>query len=279
MTATDGVYQFSLGAFNCTSICDGEETWETVPEAWITFANASRAEVAEARRAYTAATGDPSAEVSMNILLIDTGAQKVLVDTGCGPHPANPANGKLLGRLASIGISPADIDIVINTHGHWDHIEGNTDGHGNPTFPNARYVMSEVEWVRQTTDPAENAKTHLLAIADRFERIAMDAEIVPGIRALPAPGHSPGQIALLIESDGAGLLQAADTFHHPVELMHPEWYFAFESDPEATVRTRRDLCALAAREQLLVLPYHLPFPGLGRITTNGDHWLWQRLIL
>jgi len=277
LTETEGVYQFSLGAFRCTVICDGEETWETVPDEWITFANASHAEVTEARRAYTEATGDPSAEVSMNILLIDTGRHLVLVDTGCGPHPANPINGKLLERLGAIGVATTEIDLVINTHGHWDHVEGNTDGHGNPTFPNARYVMSGVEWASRTANPTETDKTKLLAIAGRFEQIAMDAEIVPGIRAIPASGHSSGQIALLIESDGAGLLHAADTFHHPIELIHPEWYFAFESDPEATVRTRRQLCALAAHEHLLVLPYHLPFPGLGHIAARGDHWIWQRL--
>src|SRR6185437_10619591 len=161
--------------------------------------------------------------------------------------------------------------------GHWDHVEGNTDGHGNPTFPNARYIMSEIEWSSHAADPSKIDQAQLLSIADRFEQIAMDAEIVPGIRAIPAPGHSPGQIALSVESDGDALLQAADTFHHPLELMHPEWYFAFESDPEATVGTRRQLCDLAARQQLLVMPYHLPFPGLGHIVADGDHWLWQRL--
>lgn len=277
MNETDGVYQFSLGAFRCTVICDGEETWETVPEAWITFANASRAEVTEARRAYTQATSDPSAEVSMNILLIDTGSQLVLVDTGCGPHPAKPHNGKLLERLDAIDIAPADIDVVINTHAHWDHVEGNTDGHGNPTFLNARYVMSEVEWASHVAAPTEIDTAQLLSIAGRFDRIAMNAEIVPGIRAMPASGHSPGQITLLIESNGTGLLHAADTFHHPIELMHSEWFFAFESDPVATVRTRRELCNLAAREHLLVLPYHLPFPGLGHIAVDGDHWRWERM--
>jgi glyoxylase-like metal-dependent hydrolase (beta-lactamase superfamily II) len=276
MSETSGVHQFPLGSFTCTVICDGEETRPTEPKHFLAFVNAESDEVKATHRAYTEATGDPAAEVSMNILLIDTGDHTVLVDTGCGPHPAKPVNGKLLDRLAAAGVSTADIDTVIITHGHWDHVEGNTDGHGNPTFPNARYVISDVEWASRTGEPDEIDQAQLLSIADRFEQVAMDAEIVPGIRAIPAPGHTPGQIALLIESDGARLLHSADAFHHPVELIHPEWYFNFDADPEATVSSRRRLFDLAAREQLLVMPYHFPFPGLGHIVPEGDHWTWQR---
>jgi len=234
------------------------------------------AEVLAAQHAYTEATGDPVSIVSMNILLIDTGSHRVLVDTGCGPHPAKPINGKLLERLAEVGVSTDTIDTVIITHAHWDHVEGNTDGQGNPTFPNARYVISDVEWETHTAEPNAIAQAQLLSIADRFEPIKMDAEIVPGIRAIPAPGHTLGQIALLIGSDDAQLLHSADVFHDPVELIHPEWYFNFDADPEATVSTRRRLFDLAAREQLLVMPYHFPFPGLGHIAAEGDHWSWTR---
>ena len=276
MSETPGVHQFPLGSFTCTVICDGEETRPTDQGHWLSFVNASNDEVMETHRAYSEATGDPAAEVSMNILLIDTGSHRVLVDTGCGPHPAKPINGKLLERLGAAGVSTADIDTVIITHGHWDHVEGNTDGHGNPTFPNARYVISDVEWESRSAAPDEIDQAQLLSIADRFERVAMDAEIVPGIRAIPAPGHTLGQIALLIESDGEKLLHSADAFHHPVELVRSEWYFNFDADPEATVRTRRRLFDLAAREKLLVMPYHFPFPGLGHIVTEGDHWTWKR---
>ncbi|HVB65493.1 MAG TPA: MBL fold metallo-hydrolase, partial [Nitrolancea sp.] len=195
MSAISGVHQFPLGSFTCTVICDGEEDRSTLPKQWLTFVNADDAEVLAAQHAYTEATGDPVSIVSMNILLIDTGSHRVLVDTGCGPHPAKPINGKLLERLAAAGVSTDTIDTVIITHAHWDHVEGNTDGQGNPTFPNARYVISDVEWETHTAEPNAIAQAQLLSIADRFEQIKMDAEIVPGIRAIPAPGHTLGQIA------------------------------------------------------------------------------------
>ena len=166
-------------------------------------------------------------------------------------------------------------DTVIITHGHGDHINACSDGNGHPSFPNAQYVISRLDWDYWTTDPREAALTHLIPIADRFDRIATDAEIVPGIRAVPAPGHTPGQIALLIESEDQRLLHVADAWHHPVELPRPEWYFSFDWDPEQTVATRRKLLNFAARENLLVLPYHATFPGLGHVIAKGDTWQWQ----
>ncbi len=275
MSDSADVYRFKLGSFNCVVFGDREETRPTDAGHWLKFVNATNDEVMAAHQAYSQATGDPAAEVGMNILLVDTGEHRVLVDTGTGPNPDNGEPGALLQLFEAAGVSRADIDTVVITHGHWDHVNGNTDGHGNPTFPNARYVISEVEWEERTREPNETDQAQLLAIADRFERIPMDGEIVPGIRAIPAPGHTLGQIGLLIESDGERMLHSADAFHHPVELYRPEWYFNFDADPEATVSTRRRFFELAAREQLLVLPYHFHFPGLGYVETDGDHWTWS----
>lgn len=277
MGDSTGIHHFMLGSFECTIFRESDETRPTDAGHWLKFVNANDDEVMATHRAYSQATGDPAADVSMNVLLVDTGDHRVLVDTGCGPNPSRKGAGNLLNLLDSAGMSTADVDIVVITHGHWDHIEGNTDGQGNPTYPNARYVISDVEWDNLTRDPSEIVNAQLLSIADRFERVAMDAEIVPGIRAVPAPGHTLGQIGLLIESNGERLLQSADAFHHPVELYRPEWYFSFDADPVATVSTRRRLFEMATRENLLVLPYHFPFPGLGRIETDGDRWTWRVL--
>jgi glyoxylase-like metal-dependent hydrolase (beta-lactamase superfamily II) len=270
---TTGIHRFNLGTFACTVICDGERELTDA----MGFVNATRDEVLAEARAYTNATGDPADRVSINILLLDTGRNRVLVDTGNGPGD-DPEHGRLLDRLAEAGVEFGGIDTVVITHGHGDHINANTDGAGNPTFPNARYVISATEWQHWTREPGETAQKQLLSIADRFEQVAMDAEIVPGVRAVPAPGHTPGQIALLIESGDSRLLHVADAYHHPVELPRPEWYFSFDADPEATVSTRRALLDLAASQRLLVLPYHFAFPGLGRVVRDGDAWRWQRQI-
>ena len=267
------VHEFDLGSFRCWIVSDGQRTVDDPHH--LGFVNASDDEMREEVEAYTAATGDPANVFGMNILVVDTGQNRVVVDTGDGPA-SDRGFGNLLQLLPDTGLTAVDIDTVIITHGHGDHINACTGGNGIPTFPNAQYVMSQPDWDHWTTEPDEAAATHLLTIADRFDRIATDAQIVPGIRAIPAPGHTPGQIALLIESEGQRLLQVADAWHHPVELPRPEWYFSFDWNPEQTVATRRRLLDMAARDNLLVLPYHATFPGLGHVVAEADAWAWRR---
>lgn len=266
------LHAFRLGAFQCWIVSDGQRAVEDPFRSG--FVNATDEEVRAEVEAYIAATGDPANEVGINILVVDTGDNRVIVDTGDGPG-SDRGYGNLLDRLPQTRLTTADIDTVIITHGHGDHIAACTNGSGLPSFPNAQYVISQLDWNHWTTEPGEAAATHLLSIADRFDRIANDAEILPGIRAVPASGHTPGQIALLFESDGEKLLHVADAWHHPVELPRPDWYFSFDWDPEQTVATRRTLLDMAARDNLLVLPYHATFPGLGHVITNGDAWAWR----
>lgn len=269
---TDRLHRFNVGSYNCTVVCDFErDTTGGPPRA---FLNATAEESGAAAATYAEAIGDPSSSMSMNILVVDTGQHRVLVDTGNGPSDASPRGGMLDG-LAAAGIDAASIDVVITTHGHGDHIAGNTDGQGNPTFPNARYVISAIEWQRLTAEPDESARTHLLSIADRYERITPGDDVVPGIATIAAPGHAPGQLALLIGEGDRRLLHLADVFHVPFQPAHPDWYLGFDADPEQTVDTRRALLDRAAREGLLVFAYHAPFPGLGRIEAAGDAWQWR----
>ncbi len=275
MSTSNGIHRFKVGAFNCIVFSDGTELQSDEETPPLEFVNSNPDQVLATHRAYTEATGDPATAFSMNVLMIDTGDHRVLVDTGCGPDSQRAGTGKLLELLADADISTDDIDTVIITHAHWDHVDGNTDGQGKPTFPNARYVISQTEWEEVTREPSDSDRKQLLSIADRFEQIPMDGEIVPGIQAIPVRGHTLGQIGLMIESNGERLLHTADAFHHPVELYHPEWYFDFDADPESTVSTRRELLAMAARENLPVITYHLAFPGIGHIVSEGDHWTWR----
>jgi glyoxylase-like metal-dependent hydrolase (beta-lactamase superfamily II) len=274
VSSVSGVHPFNLGSFRCLIVSDGERKLEDPYRSG--FVNATDAEMRAEVEAYTAATGDPANQVGVNILLVDTGRNRVIVDTGNGP--GGEGFGKLLSRLDAAGVSVAEIDTVIITHGHSDHINANTDGAGNSTFPRARYVINRTEWEHWTREPGEEATKQLLAIEDRFDKIDADVEIVPGIRAVSATGHTPGQMALLIESDDARLLHVADAWHHPVELLRPDWYFNFDWNPAQTIATRRRLLDLAAIQDLLVLPYHATFPGLGRVRVAGDAWRWEPVL-
>lgn len=275
MSDSAGIHRFKVGSFDCTVFHDGRELLGDDDTPALSFVNATDDEVAATHRAYSEATGDPANEFSMNVLLIDTGEHRVLVDTGCGPASQREGTGNLFQLLKTAGVSTNDIDTVVVTHDHWDHIDGNTDGLGHPTFTNARYVISQIEWDHIQQQPSDSDKSQILSIADRFERIPTDAQIVPGVRAIPAPGHTLGQVALLIESDGERLLHTADTFHHAVELYRPDWYFDFDADPDATVKTRRRIFDMAAREHLPVITYHIAFPGMGYIEADGNHYTWR----
>jgi glyoxylase-like metal-dependent hydrolase (beta-lactamase superfamily II) len=119
------------------------------------------------------------------------------------------------------------------------------------------------------------ARNNLLPIRGQIDLIDDETEIVPGIRAVAAPGHTPGHLALNISSGGQRLLVVSDAVIHPVHMEQPDWYAAVDLDSERAVDTRRRLLDIAANEKALVFAFHFPFPGLGRVAHKGDGWQWQ----
>jgi glyoxylase-like metal-dependent hydrolase (beta-lactamase superfamily II) len=219
-------------------------------------------------------------------LLVRAGKHLVLVDTGAGNLA--PTTGQLLPNLRAVNIGPEDIDIVINTHGHPDHLGGNVDADGISVFPKASYVITREEWDFWTSDRAERELTghsreillniahrNLLPIKDRLHLIEPETEIVPGITALSAPGHTPGQMALAISSGNERLLCLSDVVLHPVHLERIDWCSVFDILPEAVAGTRRRLLDMASVAKDLVMAFHFPFPGLGRVVRKGQSWRWQ----
>ncbi|MGR6920010.1 MBL fold metallo-hydrolase [[Actinomadura] parvosata] len=218
---------------------------------------------------------------------VTTGGLRVLVDTGIGNGKtrANPAWHDLdtpyLNRLAAAGHSPEDIDLVVLTHLHTDHVGWNTRADGGswiPTFPNARYVTSRAEWdhwaaadmdeprkamFRDSVHPIKDAG--LLDLADVPPR---GVEIAPGVRLLPTPGHTPGHVAVSL-GDGAALI-TGDCVHHPVQLRRPAITSCVDIDPRQAVETRRRLLASLAGTGTLLLGSHFPAPTGGLVERDGE---------
>jgi glyoxylase-like metal-dependent hydrolase (beta-lactamase superfamily II) len=216
------------------------------------------------------------AKTSMNLVLVDTGAGSL-----------DPNTGRLIQSLRAGGVKPEDIDTVILTHGHPDHIGGNTTSDGASAFPNARFVMLKKEWDFWTSEEEKTrvgehmkplftmAHSGLMPIREQIDLIDDDVEIVDSIRAVSAPGHTPGQMAVSISSEGNRLLCFADTVLHPIHMKRPNWHAVVDSSPKQVEETRLKLFNTALEQGALVLVFHFPFPGLGRIVSRNGQRMWQ----
>jgi glyoxylase-like metal-dependent hydrolase (beta-lactamase superfamily II) len=283
---TNEFVQFAVGSFQCAIVSDGTFAYDHPAQGLA--ANAPHDQLAVVLQAEGIDLNDWTEYVSTYAsLLIRTGREIVLVDTGGGALA--PTTGRLRQNLRTLGIEPAAIDVVILTHAHADHIGGNLDAEGAPAFPRARYVLSRPEWRfwMEACDLSSlrvheqmkaflqmSAQRNLAGVLGQLELIEPDAEIVPGITAIPAPGHTPGHIALSIESADETFVDLVDTLLLPMHIAQPDWISAVDWDTGQTVTTRRRLIGQCAAAGQLVRVYHCPFPGLGRIALQDGHWQW-----
>ncbi len=232
--------------------------------------------------------------------LITSRDHLVLVDTGIGPDPSDPfPKGTLLDKLRSAGVKPEDVDIVFATHMHFDHLGWHVtmrDGVPTSTFPNARYVLPEVDW-NALFDPDEPMRRHpddyskgavetysrSRPIADRLKQIGNvelvkgDHSLVDEITTVETPGHTPGHMSLLVSSAGERLFVLGDVVHVPVQLDVPERIMFADVHPDLGRRTRTETIEWLEREGLMVAAVHFPAPGFGRVVRGQARRYWQAL--
>jgi len=268
-------YRFNVGQFQCTVIRDGGH----MGTAGFLFANAPTEELNQVLKDYRLdAERIPS---SWNCLLINTDSKKILLDTGIGSM-----NGHLIESLHSQGVHEDQIDMVILSHGHPDHIGGCTDADGQLQFPNARYVISQAEWDFWTAENnltklddifGEFARKNLPPLRERLDLVGDEGDILPGITIVPTPGHTPGHIGLELSSEGDHFFFLADAVLHPIHVQYPNWTSKVDMDLEEVVKTRHSILERVAAQKALVLFYHFDFPALGYVRQEGKKWHWQPL--
>jgi glyoxylase-like metal-dependent hydrolase (beta-lactamase superfamily II) len=225
--------------------------------------------------------------VYFNILLLRTGRENILLDTGYGEGQPEPF--KLQANLAEIGLKLGDITQVYLSHAHGDHMGGILGPDGKPVFRNAEHLVSAPEldfWTSAKPDFSGSGldaasqkgmveRARALFDSVRFTALKEDTRTPEGLRPLLAPGHTPGHLNFLIESKGERIHHIVDLAHHFAVMMpHPEWTVAFDTNAAQAVATRRAIFARLAAEGTPVFGYHLPFPALGRLVSQGSGYRW-----
>lgn len=257
--ATAPFNRFKLGAFEVTTLLVGTRTVEgpqqifglnVAPEEFATVSAANYIPADKAQFFFT-----PT--------VVNTGAELVLFDTGLNAEAT-------VGALTAAGYGPDQVDVVVLTHMHGDHIGGMMTN-GAPTFANARYVTGGVEHNHWMGAANENFDAMVRPMNDKMGFLDDAGTVAPGVTALASFGHSPGHMSYVIESNGQQLVITGDLANHYVwSLAYPDWEVSFDADKAAAAASRRKVLGMLAADRIPFIGYHMPFPAIGYVEARED---------
>jgi len=271
--------QFRLGSLHVAALSDGVGAQQ--PGDWFPGVPA-----AEWMEAVGAVDEHATLPVNFGSFLVRGGGRTVLIDTGNGPRTRGQHLGAagLLDRLAELGVGVAEVDTVLLTHFHGDHVGWNVEDDGGPiTFANATYHLHEADaaYLQNPETPStpgndfSRSRLNPLLEAGRLETFDGEATPVEGMTMVPTPGHTPGHCSILIESQGERLFVVGDAAPNVAHLEHPEWSPVFDLDAPRASASRRALAGRAISEQALLTGGHFPILTVGRLHTWGAGYRWE----
>lgn len=271
-----GFYRYKVGDITVTALNDGFARRPL--EGFVR--NAELADVKKAmEQAYLPSDALP---ISFTTLALQIGDKLVLIDTGNGDSGA-PTSGAWMKNFQAAGLDPKKVSTVVFSHFHGDHINGFRLKDGTAVFPNAEVMVPAAEWAFWMDDAKMSAAPEAMkgafnGVRRVFGPVAKDVkqyeagkEIVPGVTAIAAPGHTPGHTVYAVSSGSGKLLVLSDTTNHPALFVrNPDWSAVFDMDGPQAAATRRKLLDMAVADKMQVCFYHAPFPATGHIAKAGN---------
>jgi len=233
--------------------------------------------------------GDGNIILNLGAWLVQSRGQTILIDTGIGGRPVQmpvQETPELPAVMRAAGVPPEDVDIVLFTHLHFDHTGWNTIDEGGvpkPLFANARHIVQQVEWDHWTGGETERTAARYddslapLEQAGLIDFVDGEHEVTSELVAIPTPGHTPGHVSFVLQSDGERTYFLGDAAHHPVQLTEPTWSPNADIDPVLSAESRAALFERIEREHALIASGHFEYPGLGHAVRDGERLRWAPL--